>query len=227
MPHEWKTVIELRKVSKYYDLKGNIIKAVDNVNLKVERQEYVSVIGRSGSGKTTLLSLIAGLTKPTSGKVHIGGIDIGTMDDKEQSILRAKKIGFIFQFSSLFPTLTVVENVMLPAIFDKTKSMVYDRAVELLEEVGLGDRIDAYASRLSVGQQKRVALCRALINNPEIILADEPTSDLDEATEKEIMQLLHKTHNDGATLIMVTHSKQIARHASRLLRMSNGIVTEV
>ena len=204
-----------------------IVKAVDNVNLKIEPKEFILVTGRSGSGKTTLLNLISGLTKPTRGSVYIEGVDIWTLSDKDRSRLRSQKIGFIFQFSSLIPTLNVMDNLLLPTMFQRTKTNPYDKAAELLNMVGLAERIEAYPSQLSMGEQKRVAIARALMNNPEIILADEPTADLDEATEKEIMEIIRKIHDNGATIIMVTHNPELASYASRRLKMASGVLTEV
>lgn len=199
---------------------------MDNASLKVEPKEFISITGRSGSGKTTLLSLISGLTKPTSGKVLLNGVDIWSLSDENQSMLRNQTIGFIFQFPSLIPFLNVVDNVRLPVVFRKTKIEDYHRAVELLKTVGLSERMDSYPSQLSMGEQKRVAIARALINRPKIVLADEPTSDLDEATEKEIMQIIKKIHENGTTIVMVTHNPGLAHYGSRHLKMANGVLTK-
>ncbi len=220
-------MIELKNLSKHYRLESTIVKAVDKVNLKVEKGEFAIIIGRSGCGKTTLLSLIDGLTKPTSGKVNVNGGNIWKMSDRDRSQLRAKIIGFIFQFPSLIPTLTTLDNVMLPALFDKTNSDVYNRSVKLLKDLRLGDRLNAYPSQLSIGQQKRVATARALANKPEILLADEPTSDLDIKTEKEVMLFLLKAiREENLTVLMVTHHVGLAKYASRIFTMSNGILNE-
>jgi len=220
-------MIELRKVSKHYQLGDALVKAVDKANFTVRKGEFALIIGRSGSGKTTLLCMLDGLTKPTSGSVHIDGANIWEISEKERTLIRSNKIGFIFQFPSLIPTLTTLDNVMLPAMFNKTKSDVYHRAVKLLKTLRLEDRLNAYPSQLSVGQQKRVAAARALVNRPEILLADEPTADLDVKTEKEVMQFLCKTsEEENLTVIMVTHHLGLVEYASRVFSISNGIVRE-
>jgi ABC-type lipoprotein export system ATPase subunit len=185
------------------------------------------IVGRSGSGKTTLLSLIGGLTKPVSGTVKVDDVDLWTLTDAEQSKFRAQKIGFVFQIPSLLPTLTVLDNIKLPTMFMKTHDGVGEKALSLLSMVGLSEKAHAYPSQLSVGQQKRVALARALMNGPDIILADEPTSDLDAATELEIMSLLEKVHGEGPrTVVMVTHNLDLNRYADRVWTMANGVLTE-
>ncbi len=219
-------MIKLQELNKHYELKGTLVKAVDNVNLEVDIGDYIMIVGRSGSGKTTLLSLIAGLTKPTSGTVYIDGTNIWGMNDNEQSKIRSMRMGFVFQFSSLIPTLTAVENIMLSHLFGKLKDNAYDRAMDLLRQVGLEERADAYPSQLSVGQQKRIALARAIVNNPSIILADEPTSDLDVATEKEIMQFFNNLHEKGSTIMIVTHNIELIKYSSKVFTMSKGVLTE-
>jgi putative ABC transport system ATP-binding protein/lipoprotein-releasing system ATP-binding protein len=205
-----------------------LIKAVDNVNLKIKKGEFVSIVGHSGSGKTTLLSLIGGLTKPDRGKVLIDDTDIWTLSDAELSALRNQKIGFIFQFASLISTLSVVDNLMLPTTFSKETEEVYERAKELLDMVELSDKINSYPSQLSGGQQRRVAIARAFMNRPDIILADEPTGDLDEETEAEVMELFHKVNKkENTTFLMVTHSKDLASQAKKMLRMTSGRITEI
>jgi ABC-type lipoprotein export system ATPase subunit len=221
-------MIKLRNVSKHYRLGDNIVKAVDKANLNVAKGDFSLIIGRSGSGKTTLLCMLNGLTKPTSGTVYVDGTNIWEISEKERSLIRSNKIGFIFQFPSLIPTLTTLDNVMLPAMFNKTKSNVYNRAVKLLNILGLGHRINAYPSQLSIGQQKRVAVARALVNKPQILLADEPTADLDVETEKEVMQFLCKmSEEEKLTVIMVTHHLELTEYASRVFSISSGTVKEV
>src|SRR5438445_13619678 len=219
-------MIELRGLSKHYRLSGDVlVKAVDKVDLTVEEGEFAMIIGRSGSGKTTLLSLIGGLTKPTAGSVHVDGVDLWSMSDSEQSRFRAEKIGFVFQIPSLLPTLTVLDNVKLPSMFSKKHEDVGERAVSLLQMVGLSEKAHAYPSQLSVGQQKRVAFARALMNEPEIVLADEPTSDLDKSTESEIMKLMERVRTDGPrTLIMVTHNLELVSYADQVRTMSDGVL---
>jgi putative ABC transport system ATP-binding protein/lipoprotein-releasing system ATP-binding protein len=203
-----------------------MIKAVNNVSFSIKRGEFVSIVGHSGSGKTTLLSLIGGLIKPDFGRVIINNKDIWTLKDRELSRLRNQKIGFVFQFPSLIPTLTVIENVLLPSIFSDKQFDLERKGWRLLDWVGLLDKGDYYLSQLSGGEQRRVALARALINDPEIILADEPTGDLDEETEEQIMKLLAEINKQGVTLLLVTHSKELASIAKRQLQMSKGFVRE-
>ncbi|RMG02144.1 MAG: ABC transporter ATP-binding protein, partial [Nitrospirae bacterium] len=183
-------MIEVLNLTKTYRIDSEVIKAVDNVSFTIGDGEFISILGHSGSGKTTLLSLIGGLTRPDSGTVRIDGTDIWQIPDDELALLRNRKINFIYQFSSLVPTLNVVENVLLPTAFSKERSgKEYDFALELLEMVGIADKEKAYPAQLSGGQQRRAAIARAFVNNPSIILADEPTGDLDEETEAEIMSL--------------------------------------
>jgi len=221
-------MIKLRGLSKHYRLSGDVlVKAVDNLDLTVKDGEFAMIVGRSGSGKTTLLSLIGGLTKPTAGSVQVDGVDLWSLNDSEQSRFRAEKIGFVFQIPSLLPTLTALDNVKLPTMFSRDSQKVGERAMALLEMVGLLEKARAYPSQLSVGQQKRVALARALVNKPEIVLADEPTSDLDNATELEIMRLIEEVHAEGPrTLVMVTHNQELVSYATQVRTMVNGVLTE-
>lgn len=223
-------MIEVREVSKRYRAGNQEIRAVDNVSFRCDKGEYISIIGHSGSGKTTLLSLIGGLTRPDSGDILIDGESILSLDDDSLSEFRNRKLNFVFQFSSLIPTLTALENVMLPVVFSPEKKngrVIRDEAIRLLDAMGLGDKLDAYPSQLSGGQQRRVAIARAFINNPEIILADEPTGDLDEETEAEVIRFFKRLNEEkGITFIVVTHSSTIANEAKRVLRMHNGRLTE-
>ncbi len=221
-------MIEIKNLIKTYNIGGQTIKAVDNVSLMIEKGDLVSIVGHSGSGKTTLLSLIGGLTMPASGSVIIDGIDIWSMGDDKLSEFRNKKISFIYQFSSLIPTLTVLENVMLPTAFGSHDENAEEYAKKLLDTVGLKDKMTSYPSQLSGGQQRRVAIARAFINKPEIILADEPTGDLDEETEKEILSLFHSMNREkNITFVIVTHDKEIANQAKRKLKMGNGSIKEL
>ena len=185
-------MITLSNITRRYYLDDKtVIEPVKDISLDIQPGEFVVIIGRSGSGKTTLLNLIAGLIKPSSGTVSIGGMDIRRMGDRDMSALRNSKMGFVFQFPSLLPSLTVLDNVMLPHDFASQNGQpITGRALQLLKMVGLEERIAAYPKQLSAGEQKRAVIARALINEPQIILADEPTSDLDEKTESEIMSLL-------------------------------------
>jgi len=223
-------MIELYDVSKIYTLsKDRSVPAVRGVTLQVERGEFLVITGRSGSGKTTLLNLVAGLARPTSGRVLLDGVEIWKLPDAEQSRLRNEKIGFVFQFPSLMPSLTVLENVLLSTLFAaakgdaKAQANARERAVQLLDEVGLSDKLDAYPRQLSAGQQQRVVIARSLINRPELLLADEPTSDLDEQTEQEIMATFQAIHGrTGVTILLVTHSTQLVSFGTRALRMQSG-----
>jgi ABC-type lipoprotein export system ATPase subunit len=221
-------VIEVRGLTKSYAIDGQFFKAANNVSFVVEKGEMASVIGHSGSGKTTLLSLIGGLTRPDSGKVLIDGVDLWSMADGSMSEFRNRKISFIYQFSSLIPTLTTLENIMLPTAFGNYKEDVREYAIQLLALVGLEEKIGSYPSHLSGGQQRRVAIARAFINRPEIVLADEPTGDLDEETESEVLNLFQKMNGEqGTTFIIVTHNKEIASQAGKQFRMSGGILSEI
>ena len=221
-------MIELKSVSKHYRLSGDVlVKAVDDLNLTIQDGEFAMIVGRSGSGKTTLLSLIGGLTRPTQGSVRVDGVDLWGLDDANQSRFRAEKIGFVFQIPSLLPTLTVLDNVKLPTMFARQHDRVGEKALGLLQMVGLSEKAHAYPSQLSVGQQKRVALARALVNGPEIVLADEPTSDLDKTTELEIMKLIEKVYAEGhRTIVMVTHTLELASYATKVRTMVNGVLSE-
>ncbi|MBT9167088.1 MAG: putative ABC transporter ATP-binding protein YknY [Syntrophomonadaceae bacterium] len=218
-------MINLKEVTKVYQNEGISVRAVDGVNLNVEAGEMVFIVGRSGSGKTTLLSLIGGLTKPTAGNILIDGVEMKSLNDKKLSALRNKKIGFIFQFASLIPTLNAIDNVRLPMIFGEECHGDYEHAKRLLEKVGLSDKMMSYPSQLSGGEQRRVVIARSLMNNPEIILADEPTGDLDEETEKKIMQLFKEINKEGTTFLIVTHLSLL--YAESLYRMSKGTLTQV
>ena len=217
-------MIDLKDVSKEYQ--G--FKAVENVNLKVLDGEFAFVAGRSGSGKTTLMSMIAGLTKPTVGEVLIDGVQIWSLSDKELSALRNQKIGFMFQGGYVIPTLSVIDNVALPTVFEKRVDCdVYERSKLILERVGLSNREKLFPNQLSGGQRRRISIARALMNNPKIILADEPTAELDVETEAEIMKMLQEIHRGGGvTMLMVSHNYDLATYATRRFRMNAGRLYE-
>ncbi len=223
-------MITLHDVAKVYTVSKEVtVPAVHNANLHVEKGEFVVITGRSGSGKTTLLSLVAGLTRPTMGEVRFDGIEVWKLPDKEQSLLRNQRIGFVFQFPSLLPSLTSLENVMLPKMFgpDNDQKKVEARAGQLLEQVGLADKLHAYPRQLSGGQQQRVVIARALMNEPELLLADEPTSDLDEQTEHEIMALFQQIHaRTGVTALLVTHAAELGRYGTRSIQMAGGEIVD-
>ena len=216
--------LHIENLSKTYTVHDSTFVGVDNVSLSINRGEFLSIVGHSGSGKTTLVSIIGGILKPTAGRVLLEDVDICTLDDDKLSEFRAKRIGFMFQFASLLPILTARENVLLPGIFSpETKTDNTKVARDLLEMVGIGDKLDSYPSQLSGGQQRRVAIARALLNNPDIILADEPTGDLDEDTEAEIMHLFEEINKKkGVTIILITHNLELAGKAQKKLRMTKG-----
>jgi ABC-type lipoprotein export system ATPase subunit len=221
-------MIALHDVTKTYKVSKEVaVTAVRNVSLNVDKGEFVVITGRSGSGKTTLLNLAAGLVKPTSGDVRLGDVNLWSLADREQSLLRNRKIGFVFQFPSLLPSLTVLENVALPTIFGTNHrgQDPHERAAELLDMVGLSDKLSAYPRQLSAGQQQRVVIARALIGPPEVLLADEPTSNLDEQTEHEIMDLFRDIHaKTGVTIVLVTHTSQLVSYGTRAIQMASGVV---
>jgi ABC-type lipoprotein export system ATPase subunit len=222
-------MITLQEAKKTYTLgRDRSVEAVRGVSLEIQRGEFVIITGRSGSGKTTLLNLIAGMTRPTSGQVLLEGIDLWSLSDREQSQLRNRRLGFVFQFPSLLPALTAVENVVLPTMFGAQNGPdPYERATQLLGEVGLEEKLASYPRQLSAGQQQRVVVARALMNGPELLLADEPTSDLDEQTEQEIMELFRGIHaRTGVTILLVTHSSQLVSYGTRALRMANGVMAD-
>ena len=221
--------LQIENLTKTYLVDNTTFVGVDNVSVTVNKGEFVSIVGHSGSGKTTLISIIGGILKPTSGKVLLENIDICTLDDSKLSEYRTNRIGFMFQFASLLPILTTKENVLLPGLFKTGKNGTNDKkAQELLEMVGIGEKINSYPSQLSGGQQRRVAIARALLNNPDIILADEPTGDLDEETEMEIIDLFKEVNSrHGVTVILITHNLALAGTAQKKLRMNKGKIIDV
>ncbi|ADO45412.1 ABC transporter related protein [Hydrogenobacter thermophilus TK-6] len=219
--------IEVKDLTKIYKLGNRNIEALRGVNLCIKKGEFVKILGYSGSGKSTLISIIGGLLAPTSGKVFIEGIDIWSLSDKELSKLRNEKIGFIFQNMSLLPSLKVIDNVISPAIFASKNSKIdiYERAKEILSLVGLESRIHSYPSELSGGEQRRVSIARALINDPDIILADEPTGELDIKTERDIIELFKYLNRDlDKTIIVVTHSLRWLSVEGITLIMKDGLI---
>ena len=217
--------IELKDVSRKFMLEHETVNAVAGVSLNIEKGEFVSIVGHSGSGKTTLLSMMGGILTPTSGSMRYGGTDIFRLDEDGLSAYRADKVGYMFQFASLMPVLTAKENLLLPTLFGSKKGdpALESKAMEYLAMVGLEDKAKALPGQLSGGQQRRVAIARALMNDPEVILADEPTGDLDEETEAEVMGLLQGINRDGGiTFVLVTHSLELAAKATTRLTMSHG-----
>ncbi len=223
------TVIELEDLARYYEMGGVTIKALDGVNLQIGRGEYVSIVGPSGSGKTTLFNMIGGLDRPTRGRVYIDGVDISQLDAYELAWLRCRKIGYIFQTFNLIQVLTAVENVALPTIFAGVpRNEGLAKAEKLLTSVGLGDRLHHKPSELSAGQQQRVAIARAMANDPTIILADEPTGNLDLNTGMEIIDLLHGLNRTrGMTLIAATHDLKMIKASDRIVWMRDGKIEKI
>jgi ABC-type lipoprotein export system ATPase subunit len=220
-------MLEARELRKNYSTECGSCDAVLGVSLALDAGEFVAVVGRSGSGKSTLLAMLGGLCRPTSGTVALDGVDLWSLAEPERDAFRNREVGFVFQFAGLLPTLRVIDNVALPALVRGVTPHedAYLRATDLLVRVGLGHRADAYPSELSGGEQRRAALARAIINAPPIVLADEPTSDLDEETEGEILDLLAEIHRrDGVALVVVTHDRTIARRADRILEIRNGSI---
>ncbi len=221
-------LIECRNLKKEYLSDSTMVTAVDNVSLKIDRGEFAVILGHSGSGKTTLLSLIGGLTVPDSGEVVVNGVENWGQSDDALSDMRNSTIGFIFQFASLIPTLTALENVLLPLSFGKQPKGSYQNAMDILDHVGLQDKINSFPSQLSGGQQRRIAIARAFVNEPDIILADEPTGDLDEDTEREILQIFNDYNTGGTTFVVVTHNVRLAetQNNARVLHMRQGVLSE-
>ncbi|MCP9198334.1 ABC transporter ATP-binding protein [Gramella sp. GC03-9] len=218
-------VIEISKITRDFPLGQEVVKVLKGIDLEIERGEYVAFMGPSGSGKSTLMNLLGCLDTPTSGTYILNGKDVSQMSDDELAEIRNKEIGFVFQTFNLLPRTTALDNVALPMVYaGASKSERVERAKEVLQSVGLGDRMDHKPNQLSGGQRQRVAVGRALVNKPSIILADEPTGNLDSKTSVEIMNLFDEIHANGNTVILVTHEEDIAMHAHRVIRLKDGIV---
>ena len=219
-------MIVTRDLGQTYQSAGRSLTVLKAVNLEIARDEFVAIVGPSGSGKTTLLGLLAGLDRPSSGSVHLDGRNLNDLSEDERASFRARNIGFVFQTFQLIPTLTALENVMVPVELGNGASRdARTRAVDLLTRVGLGDRLDHYPAQLSGGEQQRVALARAFANQPKILFADEPTGNLDTDTGQRIIALLLELNQQlGTTLVLVTHDAELAAHAHRVIRLSGGRV---
>jgi putative ABC transport system ATP-binding protein len=215
-------VIELKNVSKIYCTTGVPVHALENVSLKINKKESIAIMGPSGSGKSTMLHIIGCLDKPTHGKVFINGKDTSKLDENEIARIRRKTVGFIFQFFNLIPNFTALKNVELPMIFSKFPNKE-KRAEELLEAVGLGNRINHYPSQLSGGETQRVSIARSMANEPDIILADEPTGNLDSKSGREILEILKKLNKEkGITLLTITHDRNIASYSRKIIYLKDG-----
>ena len=218
-------IIELSNIKKEYKIGTEEIHALSGVSLNIYKNEYVALMGPSGSGKSTLMNMLGCLDSPTSGEYILNNLAVAKMTDNELAEVRNKQIGFVFQTFNLLPRSSTLENVMLPLIYAGIeKSKRIEMAKNVLEQVGLGNRMTHKPNELSGGQRQRVAIARALVNNPAIILADEPTGNLDSKTSVEIMGLLEDIHKKGNTIILVTHEEDIAMHAHRIVRLKDGIV---
>jgi len=222
-------IIELKNAAKYYTMGENIVKALDGVDIKIEERDFVAIMGPSGSGKSTGMNLAGSLDLATKGDIYLDGENIALLGESELAQIRGKKIGFIFQQFNLIPNLTAKENVMLPMLFQNTlEEEREEKAEELLELLGLRGREDHHPNELSGGQQQRVAIARSLANDPEVILADEPTGNLDSKTEIKIMEFLTKLNKEGKTIIIVTHAPEIAeKYARTIYWIKDGKVEKV
>lgn len=218
-------VIRLESITRFFKVGTEIVRALRGISLNIKRNEFVALMGPSGSGKSTLMNLIGCLDTPTSGNYWLNEKDVSKLQDDDLAEIRNKEIGFVFQTFNLLPRLNALENVALPMIyagFSKTDRT--ERALDVLEQVRLTDRVKHKPNELSGGQRQRVAIARALVNKPSIILADEPTGNLDSVTSIEIMGLIEEIHKAGNTIILVTHEEDIARHAHRIVRLSDGLI---
>lgn len=222
------TIIELRNVTRTYKLGGEVIHALNNVTFEVKQGEYIVIIGPSGSGKSSLVNIIGGLDTPSSGTVEVGGHNLSRMHDDELSAYRNRTVGFVFQSFNLQPANSILENIMLPMILSGVKPEERKKlAVEYLKMVGLSHRLDHKPNELSSGQQQLAAIARALIMQPKILIADEPTGNLDSARGQEILDALRQINDQGTTLLVVTHDPNMAHLADRIVQMNDGKLTEV
>jgi len=220
-------LIELTELVKHYRQGKNTVRAIDGVTLGINAGEFVSVVGRSGSGKTTMLDLCGLLMRPTSGRIRIEGVDTSELSDGRRAELRGNRIGFVFQEYNLLPTLNVVENVELPLRYTGDRAAGRKRSLELLEAIGLSDKLRARADELSGGQQQRVAIARALVNRPALLLADEPTGALDTETASEFVSLMRSLNEEeGLTVVIVTHDLELAAQTDRVIKLRDGHVVE-
>ena len=217
--------VQIKKLTKHYVLKSETVKALRGVTFDVPRGDYVAIMGPSGSGKSTLLNLLGCLDRPTSGSYQLGSDNVASMTDDELSAIRASRIGFVFQSYNLIPQLTVVENIEVPLYYmGRLNAESKKRCEDLAALVGLGDRLGHRPTQLSGGQQQRVAIARSMVNDPQFILADEATGNLDSVTTEEILTLFENLNSEGRTIIMVTHEDEVAEHAKRVIRLRDGYI---
>ena len=218
-------LIEFDNVCKYYQMGDTTVKAADHISMKINKGEFVAIVGQSGSGKSTCMNIIGCLDVPTHGTYRLGGIDVSTMDDDQQAEIRNEMLGFIFQQYNLLPKLSLLENVEVPLVYAGIPLAERKRrAAASLERVGLGDKLKNKPNQLSGGQQQRVSIARALVRNPPIILADEPTGALDSHTGREVLGMLQELHKQGHTVVLITHDNSIAVQAERIIRLEDGRV---
>ena len=219
------SIISIKELKREFSVGSEIVRALKGIDVSIHKNEYVAMMGPSGSGKSTLMNLLGCLDTPTSGTYTLNGTDVSSLKDDDLAEIRNKEIGFIFQTFNLLPRLTALENVALPLVYAGFSAEERNKkAAEVLAKVGLADRMGHKPNQLSGGQRQRVAVARALVNNPSIILADEPTGNLDSKTSSDIMRLFEDIHNMGNTLIVVTHEEEVASHAHRILRLRDGLV---
>ena len=219
------TLIEFDGVCKYYQMGDTLVKAADHVSFKINKGEFVAIVGQSGSGKSTCMNIIGCLDVPTEGTYLLDGRDVGKMSRRELANIRNEKLGFIFQQYNLLPRLNLMENVEVPLVYaGVSRAERHARAREVLEQVGLGDKLKNRPNQLSGGQQQRVSIARALVRNPPVILADEPTGALDSHTGREVLGLLQQLHKQGHTVVLITHDNSIAVQADRIIRLEDGQV---
>jgi putative ABC transport system ATP-binding protein len=225
------TIIETVDLKKIYGMGDASVAALSGVSLQIKEGEFLAIMGPSGSGKSTLMHILGCLSRPTEGRYILDGQDVSEMDNKQLASIRNQKIGFVFQAYNLLPRTTALHNVMLPLTYDranhKTPEQSEEMARSMLEKVGLSDRMDHQPHELSGGQQQRVAIARALINNPVLIIADEPTGNLDSHSGADILNLLHEIHDQGATIVIVTHDPKIAGHTQHIVELRDGLIEKV
>lgn len=218
-------VIRVTNLKREYQMGSETVRALQGVDISIQRNEYVAIMGPSGSGKSTLMNLIGCLDTPSAGEYWLNGLEVSTMGDDELARVRNREIGFVFQTFNLLPRASALHNVELPLIYAGVKARIRrDRAAKALTRVGLSDRMDHRPNELSGGQRQRVAIARALVNEPSILLADEPTGNLDSTTSEEIMAVFEELHGKGQTVIMVTHERDIAAHAHRIVTLKDGLI---
>ncbi len=218
-------MIDIKSLKKIYKLGDIEVPALNGINIAIEENEYIAIMGPSGSGKSTMMNIIGCLDVPTEGEYHLNNKDVSKLTDDELAVIRNREIGFVFQTFNLLPRANALHNVELPMIYSGTnRALRKQMAMDALEKVGLGDRVHHKPNELSGGQRQRVAIARALVNNPSIILADEPTGNLDSKTGEEIMEVFEQLHKSGNTIILITHEEYIANHSNRSVRLLDGLI---